>query len=410
MSGSNYPITSTNVPSVTFTATGYNAPAESDISTGALEDLQNAFQANFNASPATPQGQIAASLAAMIGDQNAVFCYLASQFDPKYAVGRNQDAIGRLYFMTRNPAVATVVTCTVTGNVGTVLQAGTLAQDTAGNTYALIDAVTFTQTNEPAQFANIQPGATPCPAGTLTEIYQAIPGWLSITNPADGVIGSAVESRSAFELRRQQSVALNAVNSVNAIQAAVLSVSGVLDAYTVANNSSQAATVGGVSIPANSIFVCAAGGEADAVAQAIFSKSPPGVPTVGSTTVTVQDTQAGYAPPYPSYGISFTEAASTPIYFNVTLTNNSGVPTDAATLIQNAIVSAFAGQNGGARARIGGTIYASQYYAGVAALGSWVQIVEITVGATTNPTTALVGVNINQIPAISATNISVSLQ
>ena len=53
---------------------------------------------------------------------------------------------------------------------------------------------------------------------------------------------------------------------------------------------------------------------------------------------------------------------------------------NALTLIQNAIVSAFAGADGGPRAKIGSTVFASRYYAGVIALGSWAQIVDIQLG------------------------------
>lgn len=406
MSGS-----STNVPSPTFGATGFVAPAESAVLSGAIADLNAAFGANFNPALNTPQGQLASSLSAIIGDQNALFLYFASQVDPAYAIGRMQDGIGRIYFQTRIPGAPTSVSCTVTGNNGTVLPVGTLAQDTSGNTYSLVNAVTFTTAapSQTASFANVVDGPLPCPAGTLTIIYQSVAGWNTITNPADGVLGAYVETRQAFELRRQQSVAVNSNGPLNAIQAAVLAVSGVIDAYTTMNNTASAQTIGGVSIPANSIYCSASGGAAQDIGNAIYSKAPPGIPTSGTTAVTVQDTQAGYSTPYPSYTVNYTAAASTPIYYAVTLANNALVPSNAASLIQAAIVSAFAGGDGGPRARIGSTLYASRMYAPVAALGSWVQIVDIFVGTAANPTANSVTMNINQAPTIAASQITVTV-
>ncbi len=60
--------------------------------------------------------------------------------------------------------------------------------------------------------------------------------------------------------------------------------------------------------------------------------------------------------------------------------NSQQVPADAATLIQNAIIAAFAGSDGGQRARIGSTILASRYIAPVSLLG-WAQIVSLLVGS-----------------------------
>jgi hypothetical protein len=406
MSGSN-----TNVPSPTFGATGFVAPAESAILTGALADLNSAFGANFNPALNTPQGQLSSSLAAIIGDQNATFLYYASQVDPAFASGRMQDAIGRIYFMTRIPGSPTSVSCTVTGNNGTVLPVGTLAQDVSGNTYSLVNAITFTTAapSQTAEFANTVDGPIPCPANTLTIIYQSVSGWNSITNSADGVLGQNIETRQAFELRRQQSVAVNATGSLDAIQAAVLAVPNVLSAYTTQNNTSSTQTIGGVSVPANSIYVSVAGGTSQAIGNAIYAKAPPGIPTSGTTAVTVQDTQAGYSAPYPTYTVNYTQAASTPIYYAVTLANNSQVPSNAATLIQAAIVSAFAGGDGGVAATIGATLYASRMYAPVAMLGSWAQIVDIYIGLAAGPTGNIVTLNINQVPTIAASQITVTV-
>jgi hypothetical protein len=60
---------------------------------------------------------------------------------------------------------------------------------------------------------------------------------------------------------------------------------------------------------------------------------------------------------------------------------NAAIPDDALSQIQTAIIAAFAGADGGARAKIGSTVYASRYYAPVMALGSWAQqIISIHLG------------------------------
>jgi hypothetical protein len=70
------------------------------------------------------------------------------------------------------------------------------------------------------------------------------------------------------------------------------------------------------------------------------------------------------------------------VFFAVTIANSTLVPANAATLIQNAIIAAFSGEDGGSRAQMSSTLLASRYYCGIAALGSWAQITALTMGST----------------------------
>lgn len=77
--------------------------------------------------------------------------------------------------------------------------------------------------------------------------------------------------------------------------------------------------------------------------------------------------------------------------------------------MQAAIISAFNGVDGGARSRIASLLFASRYYAPISALGSWVQIVEITIGTAANPTGFTLQMQADQIPTIEAANITVAI-
>lgn len=372
----------TSVPRPTFGPTGYIAPEESEILEGVLLDINAAFDGGLNPALETPQGQLASSEAAIIGNVYDEFVYYTTQVDPAYAVGRMQDAIGRIYFLERLPSQPTVVDCLCSGLPGLIIPVGALAVATDGNIYSCTTAGTIsTGGSVTLPFECTTVGAIPCPAGSLNAIYQAIPGWDSVTNPADGVIGSDIESRYAFEERRRESVAANAVNTLAAIRGAVRSVSGVLDAYTTENDSGGSVVVGGVTLAAHSLYVAAVGGDNQDVGDAIFTKKAPGCAMVGNTTVTVLDTNAGYTPPFPSYSVTFQRPTSLSILFNVSIINSTLVPANALALIQAAIVAAFAGDDGGPRARIGSTLYAARYVSPVAALGSWAQVSSILVGS-----------------------------
>lgn len=229
-------MSASSVPSIQFTLSGLVTPTEVDILAGVQSDMDAAFGGGLNPALETPQGQLASSQTAIVADKNAEFAYFTNQVDPQYAEGRFQDAIARIYFLSRKPATATAVTTTLTGLAGTVVPAGTFAQDTNNNTYVLTGNATIGSGGTvDAEFQNILTGPIPCPAGTLTRVYQAIPGWDAITNAAPGVLGSNVETRADFEYRRKNSVALNGHGSPQAIYAAVFALPDVLDVYVIDN-------------------------------------------------------------------------------------------------------------------------------------------------------------------------------
>ena len=168
-----------------------------------------------------------------------------------------------------------------------------------------------------------------------------------------------------------------------AVLANVLAVPGVLDAYVISNDTAAPATIGGVSIGANALYVAAVGGDPQAIALAIWTKKMPGGPYyAGNTTRTVVDSNPLYALPKPSYSVTYQIPAALPIVFTVRIANSVAVPSDAKAQIQAAILAAFSGADGGSRARIGATVYASRFYAGIAALGAWAEIVSILIGST----------------------------
>ena len=400
----------TSVPAPLLGPAGFVSPSGSAVLTGVLADLNAAFGGALNPALETPQGQLAATLAALIGYANDQFAYYVSQVDPAFAQGRMQDSIARIYFVSRNPAVATQVQATCSGAAATIIPPGALARATDGSTYVCATGGTISAGGSVVlPFTNTTMGPIPCPAGALSTIYQTVSGWDSITHAADGVVGANVESRADFEVRRAASVALNAAGTIPSVRAAVLNVPGVLDVYVTDNATNAAITVSGATIPAHALYVSVLGGDPNAVAAAIWSKKSPGCGYSGNTTVVVYDNNSGYSPPYPAYSITYTTASALPAYVSVSIASSATVPSNATALIQAAVQAAFVGADGGPRARIGSTVYASRFYAGIAALGAWAQIVSITIGTAPNPTSSILTTTIAQYPSVSATNIAVSL-
>ena len=399
----------TNVPAITWVNGSPVLPAETDILAGVQADINAAFGGGVNPSLQTPQGQIAQSETAIIGEKNNEIAYIANQVNPAMASGIWQDAIGYIYFINRIPGAGTVVTATVTGAVGTVIPAGAVAQDTSGYLYNLTASVTIPSTGTTtATFQNQTEGAIACNIGALSIIYTAVAGWDTITNATAGALGNTVESRAAFEARRAASVAGNSVNSVQSIYAAVTQVPNVIQALVIDNPANTSISYGATSysIAAHSIVVSVAGGASANIAQAIWSKKPPGCGYNGNTTVTVYDTN--YSTPVP-YTVKYLTPTATPTYFAVQIKNSSLLPSNIIQLVQNAVIQSFNGQDGGSAVTIGSTSYSGRYYANINAINPNVNVIEVYLGLSASPTTLSVAYGIDQLPTLSASNILVTL-
>lgn len=400
-----------NVPPLQILPTGVVAPESTAIRDGVLADENQAFGGDLDiVTPSTPQAYLADNLTANIRDSNAAIAYMISQVDPATSEGRMQDGIGRIYFLDRNGATSSVVVALCTGQPGVTLPEGSLAQDDDNNLWQSTGSAVFSGGGTASvQFACLNTGPITLGIGALTQIAQLVPGWDAITNLGPATAGSNVETRAAFERRRQESVARNAHGTPAAIRSAVWGVGGVIDVFAYDNFTNVVLPYGATSYPIapHSIYVAVIGGDADEVAAAIWSRKDNGCDMNGNTTVIVQDTN-GYSYPYPEYTIKFEIPAALPILFSVQLANNPSLPSDIISRTKAAIIATFSGVDGSQRARIGGQIFASNYYAGVAKIDATVSIVQIKIGTVT-ATLDTVSVGIDQAPTVQESDIVVTL-
>lgn len=404
--------TLTAVPPVEFEATGLVLPQESDILAGAQEDINAAFGGNLNPSLKTSQGQLATTLSAITANANDTFALIVNGMDPDTNDGFMQDAIGRIYFLTRNPGVPTVVQCQCIGALGTVIPVGAQAQDTSGNLYVCTEAGSIPVGGSiTLPFANVANGPIACPANTLTTIYQAIPGWDTINNSAAGVTGADVETPAAFRVRRANSVALNAHGSLPSIYAAVFNLPGVIDVFATENvtDSTVSGPINGnpnsTSYPLlpHSLYVAVTGGDPQAIAQAIWTKKDVGCNYNGNTSETVTD-PSGYQSPVPTYTVKFEIPPDEPINFAVQIANSASLPSNIVALTNAAITAAFNGTDGSLRCRIAALILASKFYPGIIGIGPEVSLLSVLIGTST-ATLTQVQMGIDQQPVIGTISV-----
>jgi hypothetical protein len=385
----------TNVPAIQWVNGMPVVPTEQEILAGRKADFIGAYGAGLNVAPTTPQGMIIADDTAIIGDANANIALVASQVDPDQAEGAFQDAIGAIYFLERFAAQGSVKTITVIGKVDTAIPPGALIQDPSGFFWAATGEIDIPSGGSASgTFQCTTTGPIAWPGNTPATIITQVNGWDQAVSSAAAALGRNVESRAAFENRRRQSVAINSHGTPQTILGNVLEVEGVLSAFVIDNPSSGSITVGSTSftVVAHSILVSVFGGLASAIAQAIWEGKDGGCNYNGNTSAVVTDTSYPIGS-QPTYTVTWETAAPTPVYFLVTLQNNTSLPADIVAQVQQAVLATFNGTDeaGSVPAGIALTISGSRYSTQINLISTAVNIENIEVALQTAVTSESIG-------------------
>ena len=398
---------------VTFTPKGVVIKDENDIYTDIIALIVNAFalkNKNISTSPYTPQGQMAATLAAVVNDKNIDILNLVSNSDVRKAAGYYLDALlNGLFAFPRKAAQPTEVVCSCILNAGATLNgAGTTnpaqASDASGNIYVPVETFTAPATGTySVTFENTVPGPIPCPANTLTSILTPVPGWDAVNNPADGILGSNTETDIAYYLRYQNMVAGNASGSINSLQAAVFGVDGVLDCVGVQNPTSGLVQISGYPVPANNYVLSVLGGADQDIALQMLARISMASQT-GNTPIAVTDPISGRP-----YTMTILRPTALNYFFNIQLANQAQLPANIVQLVQQAVFNDFYNN----RVRIGSTTFATRFVTAINTVYPNISINSITMasqpaGGVLSSYGPSVTCNLDQYPALSTTNIAVT--
>lgn len=356
------------IPKIEITEVGYSVPTTQQINDGVWQMLDDAFGGNLSRVQGTVQYQLATSFTAMVKDAYDNLVALGNQYDPRYASGIYQDAIGELYFMTRNLATRSVCPVVFTGLSGAPIPEGFAVQDVSGRTWRTVgDYNIGSGGTVTIQVICDTAGAIEALPNSITVIPSALNGLDSVNNVDSAVMGYAEESRVDFNVRRRESVAINAKMTDDATRGAVLAVRDVVDAYVISNPTDATVTFGSTNYPAirNSIVVSVVGGNNYDVARAAFIKAGTGCSWNGNTNVTV--IAEGYDHTPPTYPIKILRPDFLDIYVKLIVIDKDVISFTTETEVKDFILnSAASGEN---RVRIGKTFIPNDYSCGLPKIG-----------------------------------------
>ena len=395
------------IPSITITDQGIIAPSTQEVLNGVWAMFREAFGDDLNQSQDTPQGQLVVSLTAIIQDERNQMIQLMNQIDPQYSRGIWQDAIGELYFLTRQQNTFSTAPITLEGLVGTIVPTGFQIGDQAGNIWETTgDFIIDTGGSITGTVQCLTAGAIEAAPNTITNIIVALSGLDRVTNPSAATVGLDEESRENFEIRREESVAANAKNTDAAVRGAIANLPSVVDVWVKSNPTDATVNFGSTNYPVirNSILISVVGGTDYDIAWQALVKAGTGCSFNGNTEVTVYDTDT-FPVDAPDYQVKFLRPSTVTVKYRVKVEDIAAMSYQDEQAIKNAILDSL--KTGKTRARIAQNIRAAQYFPVVInATNLSIVDVEISVnGGTTWVNAAQLGVD--QFPNTTAFDVTV---
>lgn len=389
------------IPKIEITDIGYKVPTTEQINAGVWDVLRRSLGESISTVQGTPQYQLATSITAIIRDIYDHDVALANQFDPRYASGIYQDAIGELYFMTRKLATHSVAPLVFEGLNGVVIPQGFQVRDTANHIWETTGQ--YNIGNNGHVVGNVlctDAGAIEANPNSITTIVTGLTGLDRVYNEDSAIAGYNEESRADFEIRRSESVAIGAKMTDDAVRAAVLNIRDVVDCYVISNPTDNTVTKGATDYPLirNSIVVSVVGGNDYEVAEAAFIKGGTGCSWNGNTPVTVLDNS--YDGEKPSYPINILRPDFLDIYVQITVVDVDALTLDKQNEVKQYIIDSS--KSGTNKVRIGKTLIPAVYVFGLQDIG----IISVKVSTDGATWVDSMPIGIDQYPAINEFRIS----
>lgn len=332
-------------------------PDTQDVLATVQQEWTDAFGSSLSLEGGTPQGRIIEFLTAERKATVSNMAFIANQLNPNYATGTFLDSIGGFFGVQRRAQTYTTVLYVQLGGVaGTPIPAGSQAQDTSGNTYALSEQVTLGSNGQGyGTFVNLVAGAIPCPPNTLNIIATPVSGWESVNNGNFGTLGSDTESDADYRLRIQNSKSIYSTSMLDSLKSALYEINGLksysyYENYTnqVQTNADNAVIPVGESVAPHSIFLFAWGGTNDStfysqIAQAMLNKRSGGCGMQASVVYPTNVRQIDVIDNGSAYKMTFNTPEAVPIYITMQVRNVSYTGSDLTSAVKDVILNWFAG-------------------------------------------------------------------
>ena len=248
------------------------------------------------------------------------------------ATGYQLDFKGLEVGLPRTRSQPAMVTLTIGGVSGTVIDEGRRAQTSTGILFATTAAVTIPASGTiDVEAVAVITGVISVGANTITRVVDVVSGWETVNNILAASPGRDRDPDAIYRARIKRWVAHNAHSTLDAIESAVEMVSGVTKVRCLENSNDADATVDGVAVGAHSIYTTVQGGDNTDVAEAIYRSRTGGLVTNGGVTESLSRGTW-------TVDIKFSRPSATPVAVSLTITTATDFPSDGIARITQALL------------------------------------------------------------------------
>lgn len=197
---------------------------------------------------------------------------LANQLNPNMANGSFVDAHLSLVGGARDGQEQSTVELTLTGIVGTNINAGSFVEDDNQQLWFLVSGAQIGVNNEvTSSFRSVNYGPIPAAIGEITKIISGVVGWETVNNDVAAVEGKIEQNDISAKRQRRLELGANTRSVSSSVIAAVFRLEGVQGIQFRENNTNATAVIDGVTLIAKSSWLCVDGGVTSEIAPVYYN-------------------------------------------------------------------------------------------------------------------------------------------
>lgn len=272
-----------------LTRDGFTPLTETEIVSRISAKL-DAFSSGIDLSPEAPDGFLVETISYELGLAWAELGLVYNSYNPNNAIGSGLRNLGNITGLAYGAATRSQANIALVGTAGTVVAAGSVVTDSAGNEFTTSFLATIPSS---VQVIATISGPISVVAGSINTIKSPITGWDSVLQSTDGRSGEAAQTDNAFRNLRNKTVLRNYAEVPNVIRGRLMEDLGIEQVEVINNDSPSLTLPDGT--PPQTVHVIV--GEIAAhitdenIAKVVLSTKGLGCPTYGNTATVVDDDQ-----------------------------------------------------------------------------------------------------------------------
>lgn len=380
-----------------LTDLGYERPTYDDLLEAQIERAKLLFGEDIDTNDNTPLGKYIRLNVADLADIYEILEQAYYARFPNTARGVSLDRLCPFVGITRNPATYAQHTIRFTGIAGEYVPTGFEVSTSDGELiFHTYDSLLIGEDGTVEGMVECETAgvAGNVKIGKIDTIVNPDSAVESIEHLNILQYGKEIEADAALRDRFNLTISGAGSSTASSIKAAVLKVAQVSGCEVVENDTDE--TVSGVPPHSFECFVLSPISQDTQVAEAIFSKKPLGIKSVGDVSVDIVD-DSGV-----SHTISFSRTIQKDIYISITITTNIYFETDGIATIKDCIAQHINSLKNGA------DVYTSSLYGCIYKADGVEDVTSLKMSTNgTTYDTSNITINSNEVARIDTANIEV---